>query len=77
MANKHMERCSILLVIKKIQIKTTIRNHYNPLEQIFLKKQRPYKAGVSILFLNKDPRYFMLHQPYALCQNCSNSIVTV
>ena len=27
-ANKHMERCSTLSVIKKLQIKTMIRNYY-------------------------------------------------
>lgn len=69
MANKHMERCSISLVTRIMNIKATVRDYYNPLEPLKFKKiGRPYKAGVSKFCLQKDPRYFRLHWPYGLCQ---------
>ena len=41
--NKHMERCSTLLIIREMQIKTTMRYHFSPVRMAIIKKSRNSK----------------------------------
>ena len=48
MASKHMKRCLISLIIREMQIKTTMRYHLTPVRMAIIKKATKINAGEGV-----------------------------
>ena len=55
MVNKHVKRCLTSLIIREMQIKTTMRYHFTPVRMAVIQKSQAINAGEGVE--KREPSY--------------------
>ena len=55
MANKHMKRCLTSLIIREMQIKTTMRYHFTPVRMAVIQSLQAMNSGEGVE--KREPSY--------------------
>ena len=55
MASKYMKRCSTLLVIREMQVRTAMRYHFTPVRRALIKNLQAINAGEGLE--KREPSY--------------------
>ena len=67
MAEKHMKRCSASLIIREMQIKTTMRYHLTPARMAIIQKSTNNSAGEGV---EKKEPYYAVGGIVNWCNHC-------
>ena len=67
MAEKHMKRCSTSLIIREMQIKTTMRYHLTPTKMAIIKNLQTISAREGV---EKKEPYYTVGGIVNWCNHC-------